>query len=86
MIEKPTEAPWEKIMEDYKPDSLSDDEYLFRIKTALMKLPEPDRSLLVRYAEEGTYAGVAKRYHLSITAVRYKVEEVRRKLFGYDTH
>lgn len=80
------EVPFERLLEDYTPDPMKDDEYLYRIKDALMKLPAADRNLLIRYSEEQSYTGVAKRYHLSVTAVRYKVEEVRRKLFGYDTH
>ncbi len=84
--EKKIEVPFERLLEDYTPDPLRDDEYMYRIKKAVMELPEPDRNLLIRLAEEQTYSGVAKRYHLSVTAVRYKVEEVRRKLFGYDTH
>lgn len=84
--ETKVEVPFERLLEDYKPDALKDDEYMYRIKEALMNLPTADRNLLIRLAEEGSYSGVAKRYRLSITAVRYKVEEVRRKLFGYDTH
>ncbi len=80
------EVPFERLLEDYTPDPMRDDEYLYRIKDAVMKLPAADRNLLVRYSEEGSYSAVAKRYHLSVTAVRYKVEEVRRKLFGYDTN
>lgn len=80
------EVPFEKLLEDYRPDPLRDDEYLYRLKEAVMRLPEPDRNLIVRYSEEGSYSAVAKRYHLSVTAVRYKVEDARRKLFNYDTH
>jgi DNA-directed RNA polymerase specialized sigma24 family protein len=78
-------VPWERIFADYQPDPLNDDEYIYRIKEALMRLPEPDRNLLIIYSDLGSYSSVAKRYHLSVTAVRYKVEEVRRKLFRYDT-
>ena len=48
-----------------------------------MALPEPDRNLLIRYAEEGTYAAVAKRYHCSTPTVKYKIDEIRKKIFGY---
>ena len=78
-----TSAPWDRIFEDYKPDALKDDEFLYNCKKALMALPEPDRNLLIRYAEEGTYAAVAKRYHCSTPTVKYKIDDIRKKIFGY---
>ena len=64
---------------------LKDDEFIYNCKKALMALPEPDRNLLIRYAEEGTYAAVAKRYHCSTPTVKYKIDEIRKKIFGYDS-
>ena len=72
-----TSAPWDRIFEDYKPDALKDDEFLYNCKKALMALPEPDRNLLIRYA------AVAKRYHCSTPTVKYKIDEIRKKIFGY---
>lgn len=79
----PPEAPWERIFADYVPDPLRDDEYIYRCKEALMNLREPDRNLLIRYAEEGTYAGVAKRYHMPVSTIKYKIEQIRKAIFGY---
>lgn len=76
---------WDRIMQDYTPDPLEDDEFIYNCKKALMDLPDPDRNLLIRYAEEGTYTAVAKRYHCTVPTIRYKIEEIRKKIFGYGT-
>lgn len=76
--------PWERIFADYVPDPLNDSEFIYNCKQALMNLPDPDKNLLIRYAEEGTYMGVARRYHCSPPTVKAKIEEIRRKIFGYD--
>lgn len=75
--------PWERIFQDYVPDPLNDDEYIYNCKKALMNLPDPDRNLLIRYAEEGSYTAVARRYHCSAPTVKNKIEEIRKKIFGY---
>lgn len=74
------ERPWAEIQEDYDlhPDMMSGDrDELLRIKRAIAHLEEPDRRIIVLYAELGSLRRLARRLGVSRSTAHNRVRRIQ---------
>ena len=71
-----------KIFEDdYIPNTMEDDEMIYRIKQAVQDLKPVERKIFLTYVEGGTYTAVAKTYKVSVpTAKNYTLHVINKIL------
>ena len=71
---------WTEILQDYglAPYVMADDgEEMLRIKGALSRLSEPDRRIIVLYAELGNIRGLARRLGVSRSTAHNRVKRIQ---------
>ena len=66
--------------EDYEPNSMEDEERIFKIKQAIQELRPVERTIFLTYAEGGTYTSVAKTYKVSVPTAKKYILEVAEKI------
>lgn len=71
---------FDKILAEYIPDVIEDEEKVMRAKQAVMKLSPADRNLFLIYVDCGTFAAVSKVLHSSQFITKKKIAEIRQKI------
>ena len=74
------ERPWADILADYdlRPDMMTEDrDEVLRLKRALARLPEPDRRIVVLYAELGRLRRLARRLGVSRATAHNRVRRIQ---------
>lgn len=69
--------------DDYKPDTLEDDDLLYTLKEAIQSLRPVERKIFLTYTELGTYTQAAKTFHVSVPTIRKYINEIRQKIYGH---
>lgn len=69
--------------DDFKPDTLEDDDLLYTLKEAIQSLRPVERKIFLTYTELGTYTQAAKTFHVSVPTIRKYINEIRKKIYGY---
>lgn len=73
------------ILEKYKPDNdifSEEPEYINKIKNIVeYKLSEPERRILILYAELGNLRAVAKVFNVSSTTIQKIIHKIRTKVY-----
>lgn len=69
--------------DDYKPDTLEDDDLLYTLKEAIQSLRPVERKIFLTYTELGTYTQAAKTFHVSVPTIRKYINEIRQKINDY---
>lgn len=75
-----SERPWADILEDYdlRPDMMTEDrDEVLRLKRALAHLEEPDRRIIVLYAELGSIRRLAERLGVSRSTAHNRVRRIQ---------
>lgn len=70
-------------MAEYAPDPLNDTDDTLELKTAIYRLPEADRRILILYADLGSIRKVAMMLNASYYYCQLKLKEIKQKI--YDT-
>lgn len=65
------------ILNDYKFNNSTDDDFMYRLKQIIFDLPQIDRNIIIIYAEERSQRKLAKRLNVSLTTVYNKIKEIR---------
>lgn len=73
---------FEELHDTYLPTSenLTCDDTIFLLYNKIKHLPEPERRILLLYAEYGSYAKIARIFKCSSTLIYYKLKKIRQKL------
>ena len=69
------------IQNNFKPDPMKDTEQEYRLKSALSKLSEVDRRILILYAEYASIRDVAKILNTSYHYINKKLKGIKDDLF-----
>lgn len=69
--------------DEYKPDTLEDDDLLYTLKEAIQSLRPVERKIFLTYTELGTYTQAAKTFHVSVPTIRKYLAEIREKIKNY---
>ncbi len=69
--------------DEYKPDTLEDDDLLYSLKEAIQSLRPVERKIFLTYTELGTYTQAAKTFHVSVPTIRKYINEIRQKINDY---
>lgn len=69
--------------DEYKPDTLEDDDLLYTLKEAIQNLRPVERKIFLTYTELGTYTQAAKTFHVSVPTIRKYLAEIREKIKNY---
>lgn len=69
--------------DEYKPDTLEDDDLLYTLKEAIQSLRPVERKIFLTYTELGTYTQAAKTFHVSVPTIRKYINEIRQKINDY---
>ena len=70
-----------KIMAEYAPDPLNDTDDTLALKTAIERLPEADRRILILYADLGSIRKVAMMLDTTYYYVQLKLKEIKQKIY-----
>lgn len=70
-----------KIMAEYAPDPLNDTDDTLALKTAIERLPEADRRILILYADLGSIRKVAMVLDTTYYYVQLKLKEIKQKIY-----
>lgn len=71
-----------KIIAEYKPNALIDTDDTLALKTAIERLPEADRRILILYADLGSIRKVAMMLNTSYYYCQLKLKEIKQKIYG----
>lgn len=75
------------VMEDYRPnDSMwsTEGEKSDLLKRIIFdKLTEPERRIIIMYAECGSYESVGNILHVCTTTARYQIKQIKKKIWEY---
>lgn len=74
------DIPFERIEDEYRPTPEDDDAVKEMKDRIFNRLTDPERIILIWYAELGTYAALARKFHNSVPTVKKKIEQIRQKL------
>lgn len=69
-----------KIETEYAPNPLEDTDEIILFKERLFKLSEAERRIFLVYMEEGSYAGTARFFKVSVPTARKYCNKVMEKL------
>lgn len=78
-----SDRPWDEIAADFDlhPDMMTDDrEELLRLKEAIARLSEPDRRIIVLYAELGSLRQLARRLGVSRGTAHGRVKAIQAQI------
>lgn len=74
------------ILEQYKPDNgifSEEPEYINKIKNIIeYRLSEPEKRILILYAEYGNLRDVAKEFSVSSTTILKIIHKIRNKIYN----
>lgn len=73
----------DKILEEYKPDNslfTEEDEYINKLKNIIYSLTEPEKRIIIMYAELGTFRKLGKELGVSTSSAYLKVLDIRNKI------
>ena len=73
----------DKIIEEYKPDNSlfsEEDEDINKIKNIIYNLTEPEKRIILMYAELGTLRKLGKELGVSTSSAYLKVLDIRKKI------
>lgn len=73
----------DKIIQDYKPDNslfTEEDEKINKIKNIIYNLTEPEKRIILMYAELGTLRKLGKELGVSTSSAYLKVLDIRNKI------
>lgn len=74
------------ILEQYRPDNgifSEENEYINKIKNIVeYRLSEPERRILIMYAELGNLRDVAKQFNVSSTTILKIIHKIRNKIYS----
>ena len=70
-----------RMMEEYQPKIMDDDEEIYALKDAISRLPTIQRQIFLTYTELGTYAATAREYGVSVPTMKKYLAEIRKKIF-----
>lgn len=65
------------IFEEYSPNILEDEDFIYKIKLSINKLSETDRALLILYADTGSLEKTGKLLGVSDTTVYINIKRIR---------
>lgn len=68
------------IEEFITPDTLSDSEDTYRLKTIINELPLPDKYILLLYLDSGSYRSAAHLIDVSPSVYYYKTSKIIKKI------
>lgn len=68
------------IEEFITPDTLSDSEDTYRLKTIINELPLPDKYILLLYLDSGSYRSAAHLIDVSPSVLYYKTSKIIKKI------
>lgn len=71
-----------KIMAEYAPDPLNDTDDTLALKTAIDRLPEADKRILILYADLGSIRKVAMMLDTTYYYVQLKLKEIKQQIYG----
>jgi len=75
----------DKILEDYKPDNSlfsEEDEDINKIKNKIYSLPEPEKRIILMYAELGTLRKLGTQLGVSTSSAYLKIKDIRNKILN----
>lgn len=73
----------DKILEEYKPDNslfTEEDEHINKLKNIIYSLTEPEKRIILLYAELGTFRKLGKELGVSTSSAYLKVLDIRNKI------
>ena len=73
----------DKILEEYKPDNslfTEEDEDINKLKNIIYSLTEPEKRIILLYAELGTFRKLGKELGVSTSSAYLKVLDIRNKI------
>lgn len=73
----------DKILEEYKPDNslfTEEDEKINKLKNIIYSLTEPEKRIILLYAELGTFRKLGKELGVSTSSAYLKVLDIRNKI------
>ena len=68
------------IEEFITPDTISDSESTYRLKSIISKLPLPDKYILLLYLDSGSYRSAAKIIDVSPSVFYYRTSKIIKKI------
>lgn len=71
-----------KILAEYSPNPLMDTDDMLRLKTAIDRLPEADKRILILYADLGSIRKVAQLLNTTYYYVQLKLKEIKQQIYG----
>ena len=71
------------IQNNFKPDPMKDTEQEYRLKSALNKLSEVDKRILILYAEYASIRDVAKILNTTYHYTCKKIREIKDELYRF---
>lgn len=66
--------------EEWIPNTLNDEEQIYRLKEAIQQLRPVERKIFLTYVEGGTYTSVAKEYSVSVPTAKKYIQMVKNKI------
>lgn len=69
-------------MAEYAPDPLNDTDDTLALKTAIDRLPEADKRILILYADLGSIRKVAMMLDTTYYYVQLKLKEIKQQIYG----
>lgn len=71
---------FEPIYDDYTPNALEDEDYIYKIKEIVENLPEAEKRVLLLYSEERSMRKVAKALNVSTATAFHYIHAVQDKV------
>ena len=69
-----------RALEEYRPDIMSDDEDLFKLKTIISNLPEVEKVIFLAYTELRSFTELSKILNVSRSTCFWMVRNIRAKI------
>lgn len=75
-----SETSLQRIIEEYQPNVLQDDDTTFQLKSVIQNLNEIDKRVLILYADLHSLRNVAKVLDTTVYFVDSKLRDIRKKI------
>ena len=66
-----------KIQEEYADDIFVDDDDMYKLKQIINELDDPDKAILIVYADEGSMEKTGKKFNVSSATIYYNIKRIR---------
>ena len=74
-------VPYDVLIEEFiTPDTISDSESTYKLKTTINKLSLPDKYLLLLYLDSGSYRSAANLIDVSPSVFYYRTSKIIKKI------